>query len=120
MRAVRLVTEVPGPNSRRLSERRARAVMPGIGTMAPIFIESAKGARVTDVDGNTFLDFAGGIGVLAVGHTHHQVTAAIATQAQALTHMAFQVAGYEGYVAVCERLCVLAPMAGEKRALLVS
>jgi 4-aminobutyrate aminotransferase/(S)-3-amino-2-methylpropionate transaminase len=120
MSAIKLVTEIPGPKSRALLERRKRSVMPGIGTMAGIFVASGEGARVTDVDGNTFLDFASGIGVLAVGHAHPKVSAAIASQAAAVTHMAFQVAGYAGYVEVCERLCALTPIAGDKRALLVS
>ena len=118
--AIRLVTPVPGPKSQALVQRRKRAVMPGIATGAPIFIASGTGARVTDVDGNTFLDFASGIGVLAVGHAHPAVSTAVAAQAKATTHMAFQVAGYESYVELCERLCALAPIAGDTRALLVS
>ncbi len=120
MKTIRLVSEIPGPKSRALVERRKQAVMPGIGTATPLFIASAKGASVTDVDGNTFLDFASGIGVLAVGHAHPKVAAAIAQQSESLTHMAFQVAGYESYVAVCERVAGLAKVKGETRTLLVS
>lgn len=113
-------TEIPGPGSRALSARRALAVAPGVGTAHPIFVASASGAAVTDVDGNTFLDFTGGIGVLNIGHARPEVTAAVAEQAARLTHAAFQVAGYEGYVAVCEALCRTAPGEGDKRAFLVS
>lgn len=120
MSVIKLVTEVPGPKSKALLERRKAAVMPGIATGMPMFVTQGRGAQVTDVDGNTFLDFASGIGVLAVGHSHPKVAAAIADQAKAMTHMAFQVAGYESYVAVCERVAKLAPIAGDKRALLVS
>lgn len=120
MSSIRLVTEIPGPKSKALSERRKASVMPGIATGMPMFVASGQGARVTDVDGNTFLDFASGIGVLAVGHSHPKVAEAVAKQASAMTHMAFQVAGYESYVQVCERVAKLAPMPGDKKTLLVS
>ncbi|HSI05604.1 MAG TPA: 4-aminobutyrate--2-oxoglutarate transaminase [Myxococcota bacterium] len=120
MSVIRLVTEVPGPKSKALQTRRKAAVMNGIATGMPMFVASGKGAQVTDVDGNTFLDFASGIGVLAVGHSHPKVAAAIAEQAKAMTHMAFQVAAYESYVAVCERVAKLSPIPGDKKTLLVS
>lgn len=120
MDTIVLKTEIPGPKSRALVERRQRVVAPGIATFAPIFVEKASGAHVTDVDGNVFLDFAGGIGVLNVGHAHPQVVKAVASQAEQITHMAFQVAGYESYVEVCERLCALTPGTFAKKALLVS
>jgi 4-aminobutyrate aminotransferase/(S)-3-amino-2-methylpropionate transaminase len=101
-------------------ERRQQAVMRGISTQHPIFVDHANGCAVTDVDGNTFLDFAGGIGVMNVGHTHPAVTDAIATQSQRCTHACFQVSGYQEYVAVAEALCRLTPGAFEKRALLLS
>ena len=117
---IHLRTEVPGPRSQALMARRARAVAPGVGTTHPIFLASAAGATVTDVDGNTYLDFTSGIGVLNVGHAHPEVARAVAEQAARLTHACFQVAGYEEYVAVCEVLCRLTPGPAEKRALLVS
>jgi 4-aminobutyrate aminotransferase/(S)-3-amino-2-methylpropionate transaminase len=120
MGLVRIVSPIPGPNSRALAERRARVVTPGVATAHPIFVADAENATVTDVDGNTFLDFTGGIGVLNVGHAHPAVAQAVAQQAARLTHACFQVAGYEGYIAVAEELCRLAPGAHEKRALLVS
>jgi 4-aminobutyrate aminotransferase/(S)-3-amino-2-methylpropionate transaminase len=120
MSAIRLVSAIPGPKSQALGERRARVVAPGLATAHPIFISHAEGATMTDVDGNTYLDFAGGIGVMNVGHARAEVAKAIAEQAARLTHAAFQVAGYESYVAVCEALCRLAPGAHDKRALLLS
>jgi 4-aminobutyrate aminotransferase / (S)-3-amino-2-methylpropionate transaminase / 5-aminovalerate transaminase len=120
MSVVKLVTPIPGPKSQALMERRRSSVMAGIGTMTPIFVQSGHGAQVTDVDGNTFLDFASGIGVLAVGHANPRVVKALQEQAAAMTHMAFQVAGYESYVEVCEKIAALAPIKGDKRALLVS
>jgi 4-aminobutyrate aminotransferase/(S)-3-amino-2-methylpropionate transaminase len=119
-KTIRIISPVPGPKSAALLERRTRAVTSGVSTIHPIFIDHASGATVSDVDGNVFLDFAGGIGVMNAGHTHPDIVAAIAKQAARLTHVCFQVAGYEEYVAVAETLCRLAPGAFEKRALLLS
>ena len=68
MRAIELKTEVPGPRSRALMARREAAIPVGIGHSTPVFVERAEGALLHDVDGNTFIDFAGGIGTLNVGH----------------------------------------------------
>jgi 4-aminobutyrate aminotransferase / (S)-3-amino-2-methylpropionate transaminase / 5-aminovalerate transaminase len=111
---------LPGPKSQVLLERRKKVVAAGISLAHPIFLERARGATVTDVDGNVFLDFAGGIGCLNVGHARPEVTEAVARQVERLTHACFQVTGYEGYVEVAEALCRLAPIPGEKRAALFS
>ena len=113
MGAIRIQTAIPGPKSKALGERRARAVSPGVKTLHPIFVERASGATLTDVDGNVFLDFTGGIGVMNVGHARPEVVGAIARQAERVTHACFQVAGYEEYVALCETLCRIGPIAGE-------
>jgi 4-aminobutyrate aminotransferase/(S)-3-amino-2-methylpropionate transaminase len=118
--AIRLTTPVPGPRSVALLERRKQSVLAGVATLHPLFVERASGATITDVDGNTFIDFAGGIGVMNVGHTDVSVTRAIADQAARFTHVAFQVIGYEPYVEVAEALARLTPGTFEKRALLVS
>ncbi len=89
-------------------------------TSHPIFVDHAHGATVTDVDGNTLLDFAGGIGTLAVGHTHPDLVEAAHAQAQKLTHSAVQVMAYEPYVELAEALAKVAPISGDKKALLVS
>jgi 4-aminobutyrate aminotransferase/(S)-3-amino-2-methylpropionate transaminase len=120
MGVARISGVVPGANSLALAERRARAVTAGLSTAHPIFIASADGATVTDVDGNTFIDFTSGIGVMNVGHARPEVVQAIGAAAGMLTHAAFQVAGYESYVAVAEKLCAIAPIDGERRALLMS
>ncbi len=100
--------------------RRKAAVLGGVATLHPIFVERASGVTVTDVDGNTFLDFTGGIGVMNAGHADPSVTAAITEQAQRFTHTCFQVMGYEPYVAVAERLARITPGRYKKRALLLS
>ena len=109
MASIELKTEIPGPASRALVARRDAAVSRGAPRLTGIAVARGDGATVTDVDGNTFLDFAGGIGTLAVGHTPPAVVAAIRAQAGELLHMCSIVATYAPYVAVCERLNALTP-----------
>jgi 4-aminobutyrate aminotransferase/(S)-3-amino-2-methylpropionate transaminase len=118
--SIRLVTEVPGPRSRAILERRELASPPGNAKLTPIAVESAHGAVVTDVDGNQFLDLAGGIGVLAVGHTPEKVVAAIQEQAARLLHMCAIVSTYEPFVEVAERLNRLAPGDFAKKTVLMN
>jgi 4-aminobutyrate aminotransferase/(S)-3-amino-2-methylpropionate transaminase len=118
--SIRLVTEVPGPRSRAILERRELATPPGNAKLTPIAVESAHGAVVTDVDGNQFLDLAGGIGVLAVGHTPEKVVAAIREQAARLLHMCAIVSTYEPFVEVAERLNRLAPGDFAKKTVLMN
>lgn len=119
-RAIRLVTEVPGPRSREIVARREAAMPPGAAKLTPLAVARAHGARVTDVDGNVFLDFAGGIGTLAVGHTPDDVVAAVQAQAAELLHMCAIVASYEPAVALAERLNALAPGDFKKRTVLMN
>ena len=117
---IRLVTEIPGPKSRALIARREAATPPGAAKLTPIAIEHAHGATVTDVDGNRFIDMAGGIGTLAVGHTPDAMVAALKAQAEKLIHMCAIVATYEPMVELCERLNALAPGDAPKRTVLMN
>ena len=81
MPTINLVTELPGPKSKAIVARREAASPRGAAKLTPVAITSATGAAITDADGNTFLDFAGGIGVLAVGHCPPNVVNAIKNQA---------------------------------------
>jgi 4-aminobutyrate aminotransferase/(S)-3-amino-2-methylpropionate transaminase len=117
---IRLVTPVPGPKSQELLERRQRSVARGLSTLHPLFIERANNSNVTDVDGNTYIDFGGGIGTLNVGHARPELVRAAHEQAQKFTHTAIQVLGYEPYIALSEALAKSVPISGEKRAMLVS
>ena len=90
------------------------------GSIQPIFADRAHGARLTDVDGREYIDFAGGIGVLNLGHTPEAVVAAIREQAGSLLHACFPVAGYEPYLEVCKLLCELAPGDFDKKAVLIN
>jgi 4-aminobutyrate aminotransferase/(S)-3-amino-2-methylpropionate transaminase len=115
-----LVTEIPGPRSRELAARRQAAVPGGVGGTMPVFAERAGGGVMVDVDGNSFIDFAGGIAVLTVGSSAPRVVAAVAEQAQRFTHTCFQVTPYESYVELAERLNVLTPGDHEKRSFFVN
>ena len=117
---IELRTPVPGPKSAALLARRKAAVLPGVSTMHPIFIERASGSTVTDVDGNTFIDFTGGIGVMNVGHGQPAVIDAVTKQAERFTHVSWQVMGYEPYVEAAEALIRIAPGDFEKRVMLIS
>ncbi|MGH3037064.1 MAG: 4-aminobutyrate--2-oxoglutarate transaminase [Gaiellaceae bacterium] len=115
-RAIDLKTEIPGPRSREILERKSRVIAEPLSIYLPIVIEEAHGATITDVDGNTFVDFAGGVGCMNVGHSHPRVVEAIREQAERFTHTDFTIVPYENYVALAERLVELAPISGELRA----
>jgi 4-aminobutyrate aminotransferase/(S)-3-amino-2-methylpropionate transaminase len=102
--SVNIVTEVPGPRSRDLAARSAAALADALTLVHPIYVDRAHGATVTDVDGNTFIDWIGGVGVMNVGHTNEAVTAAIIEQAGKFTHTDYTIVPYEPYVRLCERL----------------
>ena len=101
-----------------LLSRRAAAVPQGVATATPLFAERAENAELWDADGARYIDFAGGIAVLNVGHCHPRVIAAVRDQLDRYTHTAFQVVAYEPYVALCERLNALAPIAGPAKTIL--
>jgi 4-aminobutyrate aminotransferase/(S)-3-amino-2-methylpropionate transaminase len=115
-RAITLKTEIPGPKSRALLERKARVVAAPLATQLPIFAAETSGSTVTDVDGNTFIDFTGGVGVLNVGHSHPEVIQAVQEQAARFMHTDFTVIPYEGYVELAERLLAVSPFRGPAKA----
>ncbi len=120
MGAIRIETQIPGPRSKELQARREKAVPRGPFHVTPVYIARAKGAMVEDVDGNRFIDFASGIGVLNVGHTAPEVVSAVEEQATRYTHACFHVTPYEVYVRLAERLNQVAPVDGEAKTLLVN
>ncbi|MDZ4725525.1 MAG: 4-aminobutyrate--2-oxoglutarate transaminase [Leptospira sp.] len=103
-----------------LWERRVANVPRGVTTAYPIFAERAKNAEIWDVEGNRFIDFGGGIGVMNTGHCHPKVIAAIHKQVDVYLHTAFQIMPYEPYVKLCEKLNQKAPIAGPKKTILFS
>ncbi|MCM3884685.1 4-aminobutyrate--2-oxoglutarate transaminase [Frankia sp. R82] len=116
--ARRLVTEIPGPCSRALAQRRARSVARGVSSTMPVFAHAAGGGILVDVDGNALIDLGSGIAVTGVGNAADDVVAAVAEQAGRFTHTCFMVTPYAEYVGVCEALARLTPGGHEKRSAL--
>jgi 4-aminobutyrate aminotransferase / (S)-3-amino-2-methylpropionate transaminase / 5-aminovalerate transaminase len=116
VRAIQLKTEIPGPRSREILARIESVVSSALSIHLPVVAAEGRGATLTDVDGNTFIDFAGGVGCLNVGHAHPQVTEAVQDQAARFLHTDFTVVPYEIYADVAERLVKAAPFAGPAKA----
>ncbi|MEH6908302.1 4-aminobutyrate--2-oxoglutarate transaminase [Neobacillus drentensis] len=113
---VKLQTEIPGPKSKQILERRNKYVPKGISNNSQAFVKKAQGALVEDVDGNCYIDFAGAIGTINVGHSHPRVVRALQEQASQYIHTGFNVMMYESYINLAERLCELAPGEFDKQA----
>jgi len=107
--ARKVITELPGPKSRALHERRKAVVSAGLTQGFPIYIERADGAILLDIDGNQILDLGSGIAVTSIGHAVPAVIDAVSAQVAAFTHTCFMVTPYESYVEVCEELAALTP-----------
>jgi 4-aminobutyrate aminotransferase/(S)-3-amino-2-methylpropionate transaminase len=114
-KAIDLRTEIPGPRTREILDRERRAVARPLIVHGPIVAAEASGSTITDVDGNTFLDFVGGVGVLNVGHNHPRILQAVHAQVDRFLHTDYTVVAYELYVELAERLGALAPISGERR-----
>ena len=97
----RLVTEIPGPQSRALHARKDAAVSGGIGVGLPVYVTAAGGGVIVDVDGNSLIDMASGIAVTGVGNAAPAVVERVTAQVAQFTHTCFMVAPYSGYVVVC-------------------
>jgi 4-aminobutyrate aminotransferase / (S)-3-amino-2-methylpropionate transaminase / 5-aminovalerate transaminase len=113
-----LATAIPGPKSSALIQRKGAAVARGVGTTMPVYAARAGGGIVEDVDGNRLIDLGSGIAVTTIGNASPRVVEAVSAQAADFTHTCFMVTPYEEYVAVCEHLNRLTPVAGEKRSAL--
>jgi len=113
-----LATDIPGPRSQALHQRKLSAVSAGVGTGFPVYVERAAGGILVDVDGNHLIDFGSGIAVTTVGNSAPRVVAAVRSQVEEFTHTCFMVTPYEEYIAVCELLNDLTPGDGEKRSAL--
>ncbi|HEX6490756.1 MAG TPA: 4-aminobutyrate--2-oxoglutarate transaminase [Gaiellaceae bacterium] len=108
-RTIELKTAIPGPRSRQILERKLKVVADPLSVFLPVVISEGRGATITDVDGNTFIDFTGGVGCLNVGHSHPRVVEAAQEQLARFSHTDFTIVPYELYVTLAERLIAAAP-----------
>ncbi len=120
MGTIQIRTAIPGPKSKALMDRRNAAVARGPYHSTPVFVAKAEGAVLEDVDGNRFIDFAGGIGCLNIGQRAPGVVAALREQVDQFLHVCFSVTPYESYIAVAEKLNALAPGNFPKKSVLVN
>ena len=115
-KTIELRTAIPGPRSKEILERKDRVIADPLSIFLPVVIERGEGATLTDVDGNTFIDFTGGVGCLNVGHAHPRVVDAVQEQAAKFLHTDFTIVPYETYVTLAERLVETAPISGPAKA----
>ena len=120
MATIQIRTEIPGPRSRALMARREAAVPRGPYHATPIFAAKAESAVIEDVDGNRYIDFAGGIGCLNMGHRAPRVVSAIREQLDKFLHLCFSVTPYESYIALAEKLNALAPGKFPKKTFIIN
>jgi 4-aminobutyrate aminotransferase / (S)-3-amino-2-methylpropionate transaminase / 5-aminovalerate transaminase len=120
MKTIQIKTAIPGPKSIALAARRHAAIPRGPYMTTPIFAAKAEGAWIEDVDGNRFIDFAGGIGCLNMGHRAPSVDNAIRGQLDKFLHLCFGVTPYESYVALAEKLNSLAPGKSPKKTIFMN
>jgi len=106
---------LPGSYSKVLQKRYEEAVPTGIYHLTPLYVKKASGAIITDVDGNQFIDFAGGIGMQNVGHCHPKVVRAVQEQAKSFIHPCFHVTPYENYIALAEKINEKIPGTSKKK-----
>src|ERR1700748_652238 len=111
-RTIELKTDIPGPRSQEILERLRASVASPLAITFPIAASEGRGATLTDVDGHTFIDFAGGVGCLNVGHSHPQVVQAAQEQLERFSHTDYTVVPYEVYATLAARLLALAPFTG--------
>ena len=115
-KTIELRTTIPGPRSQELLERKRRVIANAKTIALPIVAHEGRGATLTDVDGNVFIDFTGGVGCLNVGHSHPRVVEAATEQLARFAHTDFTVVPYESYIELAERLLAKAPFRGPAKA----
>jgi 4-aminobutyrate aminotransferase/(S)-3-amino-2-methylpropionate transaminase len=120
MSTIQLRTPIPGPKSKALAARRAQAVPRGLSHGTPIYVAKAEGAWLEDVDGNRYIDFAGGIGCLNVGHRREAIVRSVREQLDRFMHTCVQVTPYEGYIRLAERMNEVTPGKFPKKTLFVN
>src|SRR6202163_3289131 len=120
MATIQLKTPIPGPKSKALAQRRTDAIPRGLSIGTPVYVARAEDAWLEDVDGNRYLDFAGGIGCLNVGHRRELVVNAVKDQLDRFLHTCIQVTPYEDYIRLAERMNQATPGKFPKKTLFVN
>jgi len=115
-KSIEIRTELPGPLSQEIIERKERVIAAPLSLVHPIVTADGRGATLTDVDGNTFIDFTGGVGCLNVGHSHPRLIEAAQEQLAKFSHTDFTIVPYEVYVTLAERLIALSPFQARAKA----
>ena len=115
-KSIDIRTAIPGPRSSEILARKERVIAAPLSIFLPVVIDHGEGACITDVDGNTFIDFTGGVGCLNVGHASPRVVEAVQEQAAKFFHTDFTIVPYEVYVTLAERLIAVSPFAGPAKA----
>ena len=112
---IKIKTKIPGPRSKALMKEKEKHISRGVPSEFPIFVESAKGALIKDVDGNIFIDFYGGVGASNSGHSNPVLINAVKKQADKFFHTCFAEAGYENYIELCKQLNQITPGNSRKK-----
>ena len=115
-RTIELRTAIPGPRSKAILDRKDKVIAGPLSITIPVVIQEGRGSTLTDVDGNTFIDFTGGVGCLNVGHSHPKLVEAAQEQLTRFAHTDFTIVPYEVYVTLAERLIALSPFTGPAKA----
>ncbi|AFA48511.1 4-aminobutyrate--2-oxoglutarate transaminase [Acetobacterium woodii] len=110
-----ITAQVPGPKAQAIIERREKAVPAAIKCVYPVVIEKGEGAMVEDVDGNQFIDWVGGVGVLNIGYSHPEIVAAVKDQSEKYFHGMFNIVTHEGYVELAEKMNAIVPVKGNEK-----
>lgn len=108
----KVITDLPGPKAKEVLDRRAKAIPNAIRTIYPCVIERGEGAMFQDVDGNIFLDWIGGVGVLNIGYSHPECIDAVKEQSERFFHSMFNITTHEGYVKLAEKMNEIVPVRG--------
>jgi 4-aminobutyrate aminotransferase/(S)-3-amino-2-methylpropionate transaminase len=119
-KSIQLKTTIPGPKSMELLNRRQQSVPKGVANAGHVFVDKAEGALLTDIDGNTFIDFAGAIGTINVGHRPPHVVARLHQQIDQYLHTCFHVMMYEPYIELAEKLAEITPGSFHKKTILLN
>lgn len=110
-----ITDELPGPRAKEVIERRKQSVPSAIGCVYPVVIERGEGAMIEDVDGNRFLDWIGGVGVLNIGYSHPEIIETVKEQTEKYFHGMFNIVTHEAYVELAEKLSEIIPVNGDKK-----